>query len=52
MTNKELQEAINQTFEQVARASTGSPAHATRAREHLEDLRRIQLDRAKEGLYE
>ena len=51
MTNKELQEAISETFEQMVRSVTKSPAH-TRATEHLQELRRIQLERAKEGLYE
>jgi len=49
MTNKELQEAINETFQQT-KTHTGVEKH--KAEEHLKKLRRVQLERAKEGLYE
>ena len=49
MANKELQEAINETFQQT-KTHTGVEKH--KAEEHLKKLRRVQLERAKEGLYE
>jgi len=49
MTNKELQEAINETFQQT-KTHTGVEKH--KAEERLKELRRVQLERAKEWLYE
>ena len=45
MTNKELQEAINQAFYQLKDTTSVDSYEVKR---HLEELRKIQLERAKE----